>query len=94
MKHTPGPWMAPDIMQYEESRINIFAEDTCVGCAYHLTDDPQNADDECKANARLIAAAPDMYDVLKTILDVWDEHKIIGPTVYQDTRAALKKAEG
>ncbi len=30
---------------------------------------------------------------LKTILDVWDEHKIIGPMVYHDARAIIEKAE-
>ncbi len=32
----------------------------------------------------------ELKTLLKTILDVWDEHKIIGPTVYQDARAAIE----
>ena len=49
---------------------------------------------EYAANVRLGRAAPEMYDLLTTIVNVWDQHQIIGPTVYQDVRALLAKIEG
>lgn len=68
------------------AEFEVGEEDSVL---YHGADWPMK--EEHKA---MIAAAPELLAVLNTILDVWDEHKIIGPTVYHDARAIIAKAEG
>ena len=52
--HTPGPWSvgAPTGL------VNQISIQPCIGVVY-------GAGDEIAANARLISAAPDMYEALK-----------------------------
>ena len=57
-KWTPGPW-------YVSNMSEIFHGDDCnlADCwSVHADID----EDECEANAHLIAAAPDMYDALES----------------------------
>ena len=62
-KHTPGPWWVGGI-DSDEVHCRIFAKDT--GCNVHvkLVDAPSVGglipDEQLKANARLIAAAPEL----------------------------------
>lgn len=96
-KHTPGPWVAGRI--FEESRwVEI----------YKIKDNgmPSLPFAACKhfdeeANARLIAAAPDLLDVLKElaaldfgalIMNDDDERRI--DFVARKARTAIAKAEG
>jgi hypothetical protein len=51
--HTPGPWTVGG----GTGRLNQIAIDPAIGCAY-------GAGEEVVANARLIAAAPTMYDYI------------------------------
>ena len=76
--HTPGPWHINGMDSIVSVRGNCTVAKVWRG----------------GEDAALIAAAPDLLAVLSTILDVWDEHKIIGPTMYHDARAAIAKAEG
>ena len=62
IKHTPGPWKAdcaneivPDIESPEPHQH--------IACAYDFKRDK----DEAKANARLIASAPELLEALETI---------------------------
>lgn len=56
--HTPGPWK---IGKSETTEMAIREPDgECVAVACELP--------EMKANARLIAAAPELLDILKTLL--------------------------
>lgn len=52
-KHTPGPWIAKGDNVYEENEPGRIAK-TCGG-----------TDEQAAANARLIAAAPDLLEALK-----------------------------
>lgn len=63
-KHAPGPWKAQGLA--------IVASDrSFVGRLYPWCADPQ--DSECaKANARLIAAAPELLEALESIIDAAD----------------------
>ena len=70
MEHTPGPWQVGS----ETYPIAILSghrhgsPDNEVICI--IGDDPMTPedDDECKANARLIAAAPDLLAALTHIM--------------------------
>lgn len=56
-KHTPGPWEAiGNLVQIAECRDAYF--------------DPHS--DEAKANARLIAAAPELLEALQSIAEYWN----------------------
>ena len=59
--HTPGPWTVHGQWQASVRMPN--------GEGFHVCSDPRHASDESKANARLIAAAPDMLAALEEIMD-------------------------
>ena len=93
-KHTPGPWVCDEagLVNGRDSRAR-FAGSPSIDI-FDASEWPAELHDEALANARLIAEAPAMVEALATILNVWDEHKIIGPTVYHDARAILARIEG
>ena len=86
-KHTPGPWhIYPD---YAESYIE---SGTGYEVCQVMTNHPKNADTQA-ANARLIAAAPELLDALQAALD--DYAGIDINLNWQETaRAAIAKATG
>ena len=68
-KHTPGPWT---IVGKTRDAIrgpagNIVAE--CIGYSDKATDPVQRAYGGRESNARLIARCPEMYDMLRRILE-------------------------
>ncbi len=97
-KHTPGPWTAqrvhgckqigPKLGPHRQSHISELA------CTSGLNDE---AEDE--ANARLMAAAPELLESLKGMIGRFEEkagerpHKFCGCT-YCHANAAVAKAEG
>lgn len=60
-KHTPGPW---EFKSYADFDIDITSEDSVIATTGH---DPSYSYEEEKANARLIAAAPDLLELLKSL---------------------------
>ena len=104
--HTPGPWFASyagdmsinagDPVQrgsYTTYPISIVGGCGCCGSPFGV-DDP----DECAANARLIAAAPDLLEALETALDGWQrEFEYLAkrtPEWVTEARHAIAKATG
>jgi len=75
--HTPGPWFAHDTHEAKACRyISTRSDrDNCgdVAVLYrsHPADSVANERDE--ANARLIAAAPEMYEAMKEIRDAMED---------------------
>ena len=89
MKHTPGPW------EYGEERgccREIHADN---GPELYAIAQTRHGDPEiCEANARLIAAAPDLLDELETLVR-YAQGADIPPNVAVDrARAAIAKATG
>ena len=83
-KHTPGPWK----IDYGYNRIINFIG-PCVPDQYAGSSWLQVTE----ANARLIAAAPDLLDALKGMLEVFgDEFGMGDSSVCDDARAAISKA--
>ena len=87
-KHTTGPWNVP----FREFTKIKAANGAHIATCHKLTNLVN-----LEANSRLIAAAPDLLDALKTIVEV------IGNTEYgeidrklavKDARAAIAKATG
>ena len=94
MKHTPGPWIIVEnvgeiaIDSPIESNNGDESIEVCV--VSHQDDDPRIA-----ANARLIAAAPDLLDELKSALRIFERDQVkASPAQYARIRAAIAKAEG
>lgn len=95
MKHTDGPWNVAEI-QTEDWRLSICADDCEIGCAYHRNDDPVNADEETYANARLIAAAPDLMQALKRYfseMEIGDIEQRDMESFERMAKAAIDKVE-
>jgi len=83
---TPAPWRQEEIFT---SGISITADNdeevTHIEYGY----------DETEPNAKLIAAAPDLYDALKAIQENCEELNIeLDHTVFIKMENALKKAAG
>jgi len=93
MKHTPGPW---------EARFNLHGQAVVNGIhgiqVAHFGDNSVYSKDgsysiskeEAMANARLFAAAPDLLEAAKDILDL----KRTGREAWEKLKAAIKKAGG
>lgn len=108
--HTPGPW------RVEDGTTLIWGD--CIphdhssrGMGYPIAACRTNPSgnwstgpyaDEAEANARLIAAAPDLLAAVQKLMALNNEHAPFGGEFYQDrldcawdaARAALAKAEG
>lgn len=93
-KHTPGPWwlQADGVGWYVECTPERGHSVAYVRAEVE-EDDPDTPDAEKEANARLIAAAPDLLDALKELLDQ-DEHGEDEIWVRNKARAAIAKATG
>lgn len=95
-KHTPGPW---DIRYVDEDRTYITSSNQ-VGSAFGTICDLYcRSGERCErefyqfphaaANARLIAAAPDMLDALRQVVD--DVDLMWSPVVSAATLARIKE---
>jgi hypothetical protein len=62
--HTPGPWRQGGVKELSPTGKcrEIVADDGRIGLVYGITDE------DCKANAKLIAAAPTMLNALRRIV--------------------------
>lgn len=93
--HTPGPWEV-----HPEENRRAFAENLVVAdgvaVAIALNNEERGAGwTKCEANARLIAAAPDLLESLRALVEVASEciPETAGHELEQ-ARAAIAKAEG
>jgi hypothetical protein len=95
-KHTPGPWeMGPiiageDIFILADNRKAAIAKASNLEIYANTFEKLRPLAAECEANARLIAAAPELLEALKAILD--ETGGMGGP--FTTARAAIAKATG
>ena len=104
VQHTPGPWQSNDGDEPACCRISIEKDGAILAEVLNADDFPCLADDdeihrvdeEARANARLIAAAPALYEALKDLLDVIAADELIPETVsyIREARQALAAADG
>jgi hypothetical protein len=89
-QHTPGPWSAFNYSWCETSIIaQGFDHGICSLDINHATEESQEADEaQMAANARLIAAAPDLLAALIAVLHSKDKQGL------DLARAAIAKATG
>lgn len=86
-KFTQGPWEVNTT--YDE----LWGNDVWYQTEYHSVQangDTIASDVSCKADAALIAAAPEMYAMLETLLNDYEE----GSIVHGQISALLAKARG
>lgn len=100
MSHTPGPWFAHDFSGVSGGN-EVVASDYCVSCTTpdHITvafmgNGLRCAREEWEANARLIAAAPDLLEALEDLLHQARLSESEGGWDFEQARAAIAKARG
>ena len=80
--HTPGPW---------ETSVNDEGQwDVCAEGGGDMVADLADCPESAEANARLIAAAPDLLAALKAVLATMATDHV----AYFQTQRAIAKAEG
>ena len=100
---TPGPWETYEFDDQIGVSGNYADVADCTGLEYRF--DSSRSRDETLANARLIAAAPDLLEALAALMDEAedifvcmadatgiDRHAL--PPQFAAARAAIAKAEG
>ncbi len=87
-KHTPGPWTVFDAAK-EDGISDFYGIDAPNGDAVVLYD--REGGIESEADARLIAAAPDLLEALQQLVACHDEPTCPGLDL---ARAAISKATG
>lgn len=95
MPHTPGPW---HIDQLATGNLRIRAVDQndgllCFVAAIYGDQIDSVVGNEVRANARLIAAAPDLLEAAKELLALMDAVPVFLRYEFEPLRSALKKAE-
>lgn len=93
-KHTPGPWAVEKWNSYGQSspvvtQVSAFAEDGNRAMAIHISGCCPFAFVE--ANAKLIAAAPELLEALQDMLDA-RHHPLARMSASDKAIAAIKKA--
>lgn len=104
MNYTKGPWN----VRHSESKTAFNVIGTVPGCKYKIARCPyiitaieeldKREKDEAEANAKLIAAAPDMLQVLTNFIEDYegwksgenDSNNVEG--IYEQAKAAINKA--
>lgn len=92
VKHTPGPWFTGELLAnvyFGNKSGEMIAQ--CGGFKFK-----QKMEGESEANACLIAAAPDLLDVLLRMTEYADDGTPIHPSdnLMAEARAAVAKAVG
>lgn len=88
MSHTPGPWI---LFEHENER-EFYFDAGRVQLLTTLTS--ENGLEEMKANARLIAAAPEMLAALE-LVTAWMEASGEGlDDIFDPCMAAIRRAKG
>ena len=92
-KHTPGPWVVagPNLIDQADAGIWGSGEFDFVICDMQR-DGYEDA--EQGANARLIAAAPDLLEALEYCLDCLGDEFALPADCQNNARAAIAKARG
>lgn len=65
MKHTPGKWIYEYYRDSPQNMYSFFIENEDGFCIVDVLDN--GTDEMCKANAQLIAAAPDLLEACNAV---------------------------
>ena len=89
-KHTAGPWFAIRNDHYWE--VNIEDRRYAPSVANTCDTEVREGSDISEANARLIAAAPELLEALEAIIGLSDA--VLPHGTRRQARAAIAKAKG
>jgi uncharacterized NAD-dependent epimerase/dehydratase family protein len=100
-KHTPGPWTA---LPEECDKPYVRIRGTRLGWRFKIAnvmnagydDPPEREVEETRANAALIAAAPELLEALQEVFMIGDRlvSDVYGYEFKEKARAAIAKATG
>ncbi len=95
-EHTPGPWVVVRTAQSQARIKTLPTTDIGIETVAIIKMYPQwKTDARRMANARLIAAAPDLLEALEAIVTLAADHGRMNlPECAGMTRAAIAKAKG
>jgi hypothetical protein len=102
MTHTPGPWVFGHVLKRPDLITAISEATEAEGkewtimrplAAIHLRPGEKLSDPEIQANARLIAAAPELLEVCKAVIYTYENQDAASDTL-DKAYAAVAKAEG
>lgn len=101
-KHTSGPWAIEAI--FEDNDLSIVLDYEVPGegspipighaCVCENDGHIPRTKAEAEANARLMAAAPDLLDALLLAMQLHDTGEWCSPEKYRQMEAAVEKAMG
>ena len=96
--HTPGPWITDTSHWQDREGVTIWAESNIIA---DVVPDGHNQE---QSNARLIAVAPELLRIVKTLEGAWDselkmpqcgiEAELEFEGAIDEAREAIAKAEG
>lgn len=87
---TPGPWRA-EYGRYGEQWTVIASNRTVVAqCSAGMTSDPEQGPRSRQFDAKLIAAAPEMFDLVQSALSLWG-FMVNDLSLSKDERAAAQR---
>jgi hypothetical protein len=95
-QHTPGPWHLNEKLSRHNTALIYGPDDYLIADAGRIQ---KRSENETKANAALIAAAPDLLAALKLANEVMNDHFGItdndegGNGAHDIIRGAIKKAQ-
>jgi len=99
-KHTPGPWVAREQMSKEGRSLGWIVEhdNGRIGWSSYATAEPNDGEGPpfpvSAANARMIAASPEMAEAIEQALDDMQDGHSVCEQAKQMLRDALAKATG
>lgn len=89
-EHTPGPWYFNPRNDPRQPQIASETTGHSIAVVYDHT-----TDDEKRANARLIAAAPDLLEAAEALLEaIGDDFRVVDMAEVMAMHAAISKAKG
>jgi hypothetical protein len=103
--HTPGPWIVDENSDPQEISIDAPNGDPTIGhgewkslvVVYGSDDFPEEGAEVARSNARLISAAPELFEALNNMVEIarideWDKALTGRHLVFRDALEALRKA--
>lgn len=91
MSHTPGPWSVLDHTKEPPTQEILCLPETGFALECEAFESISDTD---RANANLIAAAPDLLEALESLYGAIDSCVDLTPEVLKQARSAIKKARG
>jgi len=90
-KHTPGPWVSDERYDCKNSHsVKSGYKNLAIVNYFNIM-----SNEEAKANAKLMAAAPDLLEIVKAYAAMWEEgEENLSRTLYKKAKDAIEKAEG